>query len=109
MKQAQQKVPTIPQTLSILTGLKVINTGILGEISSQGLKRLPALLDQHHPELLILIRGGNNLLKRISKRQISNNLLQMIDESHQRKIKVVLSGVHKPMLLLLKSAKFYKV
>ena len=61
-----------PSVLSALSQHKVINAGIPGEISRTGLRRLPALLDQHQPELLILIHGGNDLLRRIPEQQIAS-------------------------------------
>jgi len=54
-----------PSVLSALSTHTVINAGISGEISSNGLSRLPALLDKHQPELLILIHGGNDMLRKI--------------------------------------------
>ena len=54
-----------PALLEKLTQHKVINKGVPGEISSAGLKRLPKLLDQYKPRLLILIHGGNDILKKI--------------------------------------------
>lgn len=82
--------------------------GIPGEISRNGLIRLPALLDAHQPELLILIHGGNDILKKISRKQTTHNLKQMINEARQRNIKVVMLGVPKPSIFLLSSAEIYE-
>ena len=87
---------------------KVINAGVPGEVSSTGLKRLPALLEQYQPELLILIHGGNDLLRRIPEQQLANNLRQMIGIAKQRNIKVVMLGIPKPRLFLLDSAEIYQ-
>nr|WP_305909554.1 GDSL-type esterase/lipase family protein [Methylomarinum sp. Ch1-1]MDP4522473.1 GDSL-type esterase/lipase family protein [Methylomarinum sp. Ch1-1] len=54
-----------PSVLSQLTGLQVINAGIPGEISRNGRKRLPDILDKQQPDLLILIHGGNDILRKI--------------------------------------------
>ena len=97
-----------PSVLSALSQHKVINAGIPGEISRTGLRRLPALLDQHQPELLILIHGGNDLLRRIPEQQIASNLRQMISEAKQRNIKVVMLGVPRLQLFLLSSAEIYQ-
>lgn len=97
-----------PNILSVLSSHEVINAGVPGEITGNGLKRLPGLLDQYQPELLILIHGGNDLLKKISPQQTLNNLKQMISEAQQRKIKVVMLGVPKPSLLLFDSAEIYQ-
>lgn len=97
-----------PKILSSLSFREVINAGIPGEISSAGLKRLPALLDELQPELLILIHGGNDLLRKIPQQQTLNNLQQMLNEAKLRDIKVVMLGVPKPSLFLMSSAEIYQ-
>jgi len=97
-----------PSILSALSEHKVINAGIPGEISRTGLRRLPALLDQHQPELLILIHGGNDMLRRVPEQQTASNLRQMIDMAKQRNIKVLMLGVPKPRFFLLSSAEMYQ-
>lgn len=96
-----------PSILAELTGREVINAGVPGEISSEGLQRLPELLDEYHPNLLILIEGGNDILRQIDAEQTRNNLKAMIDEAKQRNIAVVLMGVPKFGLVFLHSAEFY--
>jgi len=78
----------------------VINAGVPGEISENGLKRLPALLDKHQPELLILCHGGNDMIRKLDKHELAKNLRAMIDEAISRNINVVLIGVPKPGLFL---------
>lgn len=97
-----------PSVLSKLSSHKVVNAGIPGEISRSGLIRLPGLLDQHQPELMILIHGGNDILRKISEQQTRDNLNQMINLASQREIKVVMLGVPKPSLLLLSSSEIYR-
>lgn len=96
-----------PSLLAKITNINVINKGIPGETTSQGIKRLPALLDEHHPELLILIHGGNDLLRKYSHEELKQNLLHMVYESQIRNIEVILLGVPEPGLFL-KSANVYK-
>lgn len=97
-----------PAVLSTLSSHEIINAGLPGEISQDGLNRLPNLLDEHQPELLILIHGGNDMLRRIPQQQTRDNLKQMIDEARLRNIKVVLLGVPEFNLFLLSSAEFYQ-
>ena len=52
-----------PTLLTKLTNINVINAGVPGEVSSKGLERLPALLDEHNPDLLILIHGAERSRK----------------------------------------------
>jgi lysophospholipase L1-like esterase len=96
-----------PQLLAQLTSKQVINAGIPGEISQQGRERLPALLDEYQPNLLILIHGGNDILKKIPGEQTVDNLQAMIAEAKQRQIQVVMLGVPKFGIVFLHSAEFY--
>ena len=96
-----------PAQLEDITGLQVINEGIPGEVSAKGLERLPDVLDEHQPELLILCHGGNDLLRKRSTKQLASNLLAMINVARSRGIQVALIGVPEPALFLLKSAPLY--
>jgi acyl-CoA thioesterase I len=78
----------------------VINAGVPGEISANGLKRLPALLDKHQPALLLLCHGGNDMIRKLGKNELAKNLRAMIDEAISRDISVVLIGVPKPGIFL---------
>ena len=78
----------------------VINAGVPGEISVNGLKRLPALLDRYQPSLLLLCHGGNDMIRKLGKDELANNLRAMIDEAISRGISVVLIGVPKPGIFL---------
>ena len=94
------KTESYPVVLEILTGLKVINAGISGEISKQGLKRLPNVLDEYHPQLMILCHGGNDLLRKMDMKDMESNIRSMIQLSLDRGIPVILLGVPKPGLFL---------
>ncbi len=94
--------------LGELTGLTVVNAGVPGEISRNGLQRLPNLLDAHEPNLLILIHGGNDILRKIPANQTENNIRAMIEAARQRNIAVVMLGVPRPGLFLMSSAGFYQ-
>jgi len=89
-----------PDILAQLTGRSIINAGIPGELSEQGLKRLPALLDEHQPDLLILCHGGNDLLRKKDLGQMGANVRAMIKLAQDRAIPVVLLGVPQPTIFL---------
>lgn len=96
-----------PSVLAQLTKLKVINEGIPGEISKEGLARLPALLDKYNPDFLILIHGGNDMIRKLSRTEMKQNLLNMISESQQRNVEVIMLGVPEANIFL-SSAEEYK-
>ena len=87
-----------PSLLASYLNLNVINAGIPGEISKQGLKRLPQLLDKHKPDLLILIHGGNDILRKLPRSELKSNLLSMFAEAESRNIPAVALGVPEPGL-----------
>ena len=89
-----------PAVLSRLTGRKVINAGVPGEFSAAGVQRLPGLLDQERPALLVLCHGGNDLLGRASHQVIADNLRAMIRMAGERGIPVLLIAVPSPDVLL---------
>jgi acyl-CoA thioesterase I len=97
-----------PSILAQLTHREVINAGVPGEISVDGLTRLPALLDEYRPQLLILIHGGNDIIKKIPGQETAKNLDSMVAEAKSRKIPVVMMGVPKPGLLFMESAEVYQ-
>jgi len=96
-----------PTLLTKLTNINVINAGVPGEVSSKGLERLPALLDEHNPDLLILIHGGNDILRKLSRNEQKNNLSAMIVLAKTRNIPVVMLGVPEPGIFI-KSAEIYE-
>lgn len=89
-----------PALLEKRLGCKVINAGVPGEVTAQGLLRLPGLLDRHAPDLLILCHGGNDMLQRLSKEKMAANLDRMIRMAIDRGVEVVLVGVPAPGLML---------
>lgn len=101
---ADQSYPVILQNL---TGLKVVNAGKPGEVSKEGLKRLPDVLAETNPQLLILCHGGNDLLRKFDNNHTKQNLQQMVRLAQQQGISVILLAVPKPKLLLMKAAEFY--
>ena len=101
------KAKSYPADLARLSGRKVINAGVPGEVSAAGVKRLPALLDEYQPNLLILCHGGNDLLRRMSVDALEQNLREMIEIARGRGIPVVLIAVPQPKLLLLHADEVY--
>ena len=95
-----------PAQLQQLTGRRVINAGVPGEVSAAGVRRLPGLLDRHQPALLVLCHGGNDILRGLSRRALRQNLDNMIRLARQRNIAVVLLAVPE-FGLFLQAAEVY--
>ena len=89
-----------PAVLARLAGRRVVNAGVPGEVSADGRARLPGTLDTHRPQLLILIHGGNDLLRGRGGAELARNLRAMVEAARARGIAVVLVGVPAPGLLL---------
>ena len=87
-----------PAQLQILIGRKVVNAGVPGEISSDGLQRLPELLEEVKPRLLILCHGGNDFLRKLGEAQVAANVRAMIRLAKDKGIGVVLIATPKPGL-----------
>ena len=96
-----------PAQLERLIQRKVINAGIGGEISKKGLRRLPALLNTHQPDLVILCHGANDILRKMDLANTKNNLQKMIDLIKQSEAQVVLLAVPE-LSLFLSPAPFYE-
>ena len=89
------KGQSYPDVLSELLSRQVINVGIPGEVSATGLKRLPSVLEEHNPTLVILCHGGNDFLRKLDQAKTSSNLDAMITLIRSHGADVVLVGVPK--------------
>lgn len=85
-----------PAVLEELSGHPVVNAGVPGEVSEEGLRRLPGILDAERPALLVLCHGGNDLIRQEPEDRLADNLGRMADLAAERGISVVLIGVPKP-------------
>ena len=91
---------SFPAQLASLSGRRVVREGVPGEVSEAGLSRLPAMLDEHLPRLLLLCHGGNDFLRRMSREKTAENLRAMIRVAKDRGIDVLLIGTPEAGLTL---------
>lgn len=87
-----------PAQLGQLIGRKVVAAGVPGEVTAQGVARLPGVLDEVQPRLLLLCLGGNDLLHKVDADGIAANLRTMLEQARQRGVAVMLIGVPEPKL-----------
>jgi acyl-CoA thioesterase I len=74
----------------------VVNASISGETTSGGKARLPALLDQHRPSVVVIELGGNDGLRGLPLAATEANLRAMVTASQMAKAKVLLIGMQIP-------------
>ena len=82
---AQQKIPAT-----------VTNASISGDTTSGGVSRVPSLLKQHQPDVLVIELGGNDALRGFPLKTSENNLTQMVAACHKVKAAVLLLGMQVP-------------
>ena len=87
-----------PAVLSTLVGHPIINAGEPGETTTEAIARLPQVLTQHHPKLVLLCLGGNDMLRQQPAATITENLRTLIRAIQASGASVVLIGVPEPKL-----------
>lgn len=75
---------------------KVINASISGDTTSGGRSRLPALLAQHQPTLVVIELGGNDALRGLPLSMTQDNLTAMTQTAQASRAKVLLVGMQVP-------------
>ncbi|MCE4069754.1 MULTISPECIES: arylesterase [Pseudomonas] len=75
---------------------QVVNASISGDTTAGGLARLPALLSEQKPKLVVIELGGNDGLRGMAPAQLQQNLASMVDQSRQAGAKVILLGMRLP-------------
>jgi acyl-CoA thioesterase I len=75
---------------------RVVNASISGDTTSGGRSRLPSLLAQHKPALVILELGGNDALRGLPLAMTQDNLGAMARASKAGGAKVIVAGMQMP-------------
>ena len=86
-----------PTVLGQHLGRKIVNLGRSGATTSDGLSRLPEVLDLK-PQVVLLCFGGNDGLERLSRERMFSNLGEIIDRLHVAGSFVVLIGIRSTTL-----------
>jgi lysophospholipase L1-like esterase len=82
-----------PAALSDETGWRVVNAGVPGETAAEGCSRLPALLDEHRPRLVLVLLGGNDFLRRLPEAGIRDALARCATYARERATPLVVIPV----------------
>lgn len=90
-----------PAVLQQRTGWKVVNAGVSGDTSAQALARLPALLRQHQPALVIVSIGGNDFLRRQSVSNTRTQVRQICAAAQASSAQVLLVAIPELSLMAM--------
>lgn len=75
---------------------RVVNASVSGETTAGGLSRLPALLDRHKPQLVLIELGGNDGLRGQPLAKLQENLARMAELSRKAGARPVLFEMRIP-------------
>src|SRR3569832_1346915 len=87
-----------PAVRATLSGHTVINAGVPGDATATGLQRLPAVLDEYKPRLVLLCLGGYDVLQKQPEASPEDNLRLLGQTIRSSGAEVVLIGVPEPKL-----------
>ncbi len=85
-----------PSLLAEKTGWKIVNGGVSGDKTSDALARLPALMDEHAPKLVLVTLGGNDMLRKLPEAQTRGNLARILELVRGRNAQPVLLATPRP-------------
>lgn len=102
-----------PNLLATRTGWVVFNGGVSGDTSTAALQRLPALLENHRPVLVLVALGGNDMLRHIPQQETIANLGRILKQIRARGAQPVLLATPRPSVAgavfqNLSAADFYR-
>jgi lysophospholipase L1-like esterase len=70
--------------------ITVVNRGVAGERLAQGVDRLPGVLDEERPEVLLLLEGVNNI-RNVPTQELAGDLDEMVRAARRRNVQVLLA------------------
>ena len=83
--------------LSKKIGQPIVNLGVSGDTTADGLARLSEL-DAYNPKVVIVLFGGNDYLRRVAQVQTFENLTEMVESIQAKGAIVLLLGVRGGLL-----------
>lgn len=88
-----------PARLAQRTSWRVVAAGVNGDRTAGGRERLPGLMAEHRPALVLIELGGNDLLGGVPAAQITGNLDAMIANARAGGARVALMAAPQPSAL----------
>lgn len=88
-----------PAALSKMLDIPVVNLGIDGDTSVEGLKRLKSDVLDRKPLLVIIEFGGNDFLRKISLEETVKSVEEMVRQVVMRKAMVAIADVGTGMIM----------
>jgi len=85
-----------PALLAARTGWQIVNGGVSGDQTADALARLPALMDEHAPKLVLVTLGGNDMLRKLPEAQTRGNLARILALTGSRGAQPVLLATPRP-------------
>lgn len=82
-----------PSVLAQATGWNIVNAGVPGDTSEGALARLPALMQEHSPMLVLLGIGGNDFLRKVPDARTRANVRAICQQVMAAGVPLVLIGV----------------
>ncbi len=87
-----------PAVLAGLTGWRIVNAGVPGDTAAQALDRLPALLQEHAPALVLVGIGGNDFLRRLPEADTQTHVRRACELSRAAGAQVLLLAIPRPSM-----------
>lgn len=94
--------------LSGKLGESIVNMGVSGETSEEGLRRLNKVIEQK-PKVVMILLGGNDFLKKVSREETFKNIDMIVDRLQASGSIVILLGVQSSVLVDADADEFERV
>ncbi|WP_022666688.1 arylesterase [Desulfospira joergensenii] len=86
-----------PSRLAEMTGIEVINSGMSGNTTADGLARLEDDVLSYEPDVVLITLGGNDMKNRVNVDTARANLVSIIQRIQDARAMVVLGGIDIPL------------
>ena len=82
-----------PALLATHSGWHIVNESVPGDTTAGGLARLPQLLEQHKPTLIIVALGGNDFLQQLPLTETTANLKAILTQSKAQSVIAIMVAI----------------